>query len=90
LDWHIQQAAAWLVRAQDAGEDRGVAYGAGPGGGFLPSYPETTGYIIPTFLQLARHYRDPEYERRALEMGGWEISVQMPSAAVMAGKAKPA
>jgi len=41
-------------------------------------------------LQLARHYRDPEYERRALEMGGWEISVQMPSAAVMAGKAKPA
>src|SRR5271166_6752674 len=23
LDWHIAEAAAWLIRAQDCGEDRG-------------------------------------------------------------------
>jgi len=88
VDWdrHIQQAAGWLIRAQDVGEDRGVAYGARLGGGFLPSYPETTGYIIPTFLQLAQHYDDTEYKQRALEMGDWEISVQMPSGAVIAGR----
>ena len=87
LDLHIAEAAAWLVRAQDSGSDRGVAYGAVLGQDFLASYPETTGYIIPTFLRLAEYYHDPEYLRRALDMGRWEVSVQLDSGAVMAGRA---
>ena len=87
LDLHIAEAAAWLVRAQDAGDDRGVAYGAVLGQDFLASYPETTGYIIPTFLKLAEYYGDPEYRRRAFEMGWWEVSVQLECGAVMAGRA---
>jgi hypothetical protein len=83
---HVQAAADWLVRAHDAGDDRGVAYGAAIGGGFQPSYPETTGYIIPTFLSLAEHYRIESYRARAIEMGDWEIAVQLPSGAVMGGK----
>ena len=83
---HLQAAADWLVRAHDAGDDRGVAYGAAIGGGFQPSYPETTGYIIPTFLSLAEHYRIESYRTRAVEMGDWEIAVQLPSGAVMGGK----
>src|SRR5215471_16110047 len=75
LERHIAEAAAWLGRAQDAGNDRGVAYGAVLGQAFLASYPETTGYIIPTFLQLAEFYGDSSYERRAFEMGQWEVSV---------------
>ena len=85
-DLHIAEAAAWLVRAQDFGNDQGVSYGAQLGQGFMASYPETTGYIIPTFLALAGHYGDSEYLRRAVAMGNWEISVQMPSGAVMAGR----
>jgi hypothetical protein len=83
---HINQAAQWICRAQDAGSDRGVAYGVKLGGGFMESYPETTGYIIPTFLCLADFFQDESYLKRALEMGDWEISVQMPSGAVMGGR----
>ena len=83
---HIREAAEWLKRAQDAGTDRGVSYGAILGGPFLPSYPETTGYIIPTMLELADHYGDPDFERRAIEMGDWEIAVQMDCGAVMGGR----
>lgn len=82
---HLAEAAAWLKRAQDAGTDRGVSYGADLGGAFLPSYPETTGYIIPSFLELARYYDDEEYLRRAIEMGIWETSLQLSCGAVMGG-----
>jgi len=86
LDSHIREAGHWLGRAQDAGNDRGVSYGARFGGAFLESYPETTGYIIPTFIRLADFYDDPSYLQRAIQAGEWEISVQMPTGAVMAGR----
>lgn len=86
LNTHIREAAAWLVRAQDAGSDRGVAWGAHFGSDFEPSYPETTGYIICTFLRLAEIFQEPEYGARAQVMGEWEAAVQMECGAVMAGK----
>lgn len=84
---HLREAAGWLVRAHDAGNDRGVSYGTPFGGSFLASYPETTGYIIPTFLDLADRTGDEEYVRRAVEMGDWEVAVQMECGAVMGGRA---
>src|ERR1044072_3499899 len=80
-DLHLREAAAWLIRAQDHGADRGVSYGADFGHGFLASYPETTGYIICTFLDLARHFSDPTFRDRAVEMGEWESAIQMSSGA---------
>jgi len=74
------------VRAQDTGVDRGISYGARFGDGFLPSYPETTGYVIPTFLRLADALGDADFVRRAVEAADWEIQVQMPCGAVMAGR----
>jgi hypothetical protein len=83
---HIEAAAAWLMRAQDAGNDRGVSYGVDLGASaFLPSYPETTGYIITTFLGLHHRYGEEEYLQRAIEMGEWEASIQLSSGAVMGG-----
>jgi hypothetical protein len=86
LERHLRAGADWLVRAQDTGNDRGISYGADLGGPFLASYPETTGYIIPTFLKLAEHYRDESFARRALEMGAWESRIQMECGAVMGGR----
>lgn len=86
---HVAAATAWLERAQDAGTDRGVSYGAALGGDFEASYPETTGYIIPTILDLARIGGRADLKQRAIEMGDWEIAVQMPSGAVMGGKLNP-
>lgn len=82
---HIREAARWLARAQDHGQDRGFSYGAPLDGDFQGSYPETTGYIIPTCLVLADCYQNPEFARRAIDAGDWEISVQLPCGAVQAG-----
>jgi rhamnogalacturonyl hydrolase YesR len=82
---HLDEAAAWLCRAQDSGDDDGVSYGIFLGEDFLPSYPETTGYIIRTFLKLSEYYNNEEYLIRAIKMGDWEIAIQMDSGAVVGG-----
>ena len=52
----IDHAIAWLGRAQDnsASRDGGVARHFGLVNGWATSYPETTGYIVPTMLEHAR------------------------------------
>jgi len=85
LEHHIKEATSWLVRAQDCGSDRGISYGCELGDKLWPSYPETTGYIIPTFIKFSEFYKDSEYLMRALEMGHWEADVQMQCGAVMGG-----
>jgi uncharacterized protein YyaL (SSP411 family) len=45
--------------------------------GWLPSYPETTGYIIETFLAAARILNRPELDARAGRMVDWELSIQL-------------
>jgi len=89
-------AAAWLLRAQDATEDRGVSLGYFPCDaqtnghrGWRPSYPETTGYIIPTLLEYGERFRQPEVRARAIEMARWETEVQMASGAVQGGPVCP-
>jgi hypothetical protein len=83
---HLREAAGWLLRAQDHGTDRGVSYGSKFGEGFSAlSYPETTGYIICTFLDFAREFGDDDFLRRAIQMGEWESDIQLTSGAVMGG-----
>jgi uncharacterized protein YyaL (SSP411 family) len=79
---HLQGAVEWIYRAQDATPDRGVSHSYVIGGRWLPSYPETTGYIIPTLLNIHFLTGDIEARRRALEMAEWELSVQMESGAI--------
>lgn len=81
-DEHLREALAWLYRAQDAGGDRGVSHSYQLGRGWLPSYPETTGYIIPTLLEIWRRRGDEEARRRALEMADWELGVQLADGAI--------
>jgi hypothetical protein len=85
LQRHIREAIAWLKRAQDAGSDRGVSYGVFFGADFDLSYPETTGYICQTFVEQEALSGDRELLGRAIAMADWEMSVQLPDGAVMAG-----
>jgi Formyl transferase len=62
-DDHLHAAGAWLERAQDATRDGGVAGRYDMRHGWTSSYPETTGYIIPTMLKLADHLSDRFFER---------------------------
>lgn len=89
---HLQEAIDWLVRAQEATPDDGIARGYCvlyepyfATRGWQPSYPETTGYIIPTLLEAAHHLGRPELTERALRAARWEIDVQLESGAVQGG-----
>lgn len=81
-----QEAAGWLCRAQDSSDDDGVpAYFDARRGTWAASYPETTGYIIPTFYRLAAWSGSGDYRRRATRMALWESAIQLPCGAVQAG-----
>lgn len=86
LHRHLREALEWLKRGQDAGPDRGVAYGTHFGQNFDVSYPETTGYICQTFVEMEESSGEEELLSRAVEMGDWEIAIQLPDGAVMGGK----
>jgi hypothetical protein len=89
---HLLAAIAWLVRAADASGDGGIARGFSltwhPNflrSGWQPSYPETTGYIIPTLYAAAGRLGRADLAARAERAAHWEIEVQLPSGAVRGG-----
>jgi ubiquinone/menaquinone biosynthesis C-methylase UbiE len=89
---HLMRCLDWLKRAQDATPDGGVSRGFDliPGSksnrfGWQPSYPETTGYIIPTMIKAGRLLGDADLIRRARLMAEWEINVMLPGGAVQGG-----
>lgn len=83
----IHAAARWLARAQDYSttQDGGASRHFSLVSGWGPSYPETTGYIIPTMLVLAKRFGAAEYRKRALRMLGWLVKIQMPTGAFPGG-----
>ncbi len=78
---HLRAAAEWLGRAQDAQPDGGVSGRFDVGKGWTSSYPETTGYIVPTFLALESEAGLPGYHERARRCIEFLLSVQLPSGA---------
>ena len=60
VDRAIEEGIAWLGRAQDnsISNDGGVARHFSLINGWSSSYPETTGYIVPTMLAYAKRYKD--------------------------------
>ncbi|WP_301662770.1 hypothetical protein [Methanoculleus frigidifontis] len=82
---HLRAVMVWLCSAQDATGCGGVAAAYYPYVGWAPPYPEVTGYIIPTFLHYAAFSGDGRYIERAIGMGEWELSIQMPDGAVRGG-----
>jgi Squalene-hopene cyclase C-terminal domain len=82
---NMEAAFAWICAAQDARQDGGVAGCYNFIRGWGESYPETTGYIIPTFLHYARVTRNRDARVRALRMADWETEIQLPTGAVRSG-----
>jgi uncharacterized protein YyaL (SSP411 family) len=79
---HARAAMEWLGAAQDANPDGGVSHSYLIGERWMRSYPETTGYIIPTFLNWAAAMDDPEAMERAVRMADWELEMQLPDGAI--------
>lgn len=82
---HLDGAIRWLCAAQDQTGGRGVSAGYSVVDGWLPPYPETTGYIIPTMLHYAALSGHASCRERAQAMADWELEVQLPSGAVLGG-----
>jgi hypothetical protein len=83
----LDATMAWLCRAQDhsASADGGVARDYSLLSGWASSYPETTGYIIPTFIEYARRAPSEEMRERARRMADW-LRIQLPGGGIQGGK----
>jgi hypothetical protein len=88
LEPAIHAAVHWLKRAQDhsASHDDGVARDFSLINGWSVSYPETTGYIVPTMIDYSRRYDDLDSRKRARRMLDWLVSIQYPDGGFMGGK----
>ncbi|MFZ5940850.1 MAG: hypothetical protein ACOYXB_09765 [Bacteroidota bacterium] len=82
---HLDETMNWLVNAQDHAAGGGVAGVYTFAERWTEPYPETTGYIIPTFLNYAELTGDHSYIERAKRMADWELSIQLASGAVRGG-----
>jgi hypothetical protein len=87
---HLDATMAWLCAAQDAVAGGGVsAFYDVRAGTWGPPYPETTGYIIPTFHEVARLTGDAGLAARADRMAGWLLTLQLPDGAFPIGPLWP-
>jgi hypothetical protein len=84
-DGALQAAIDWLCRTHDVTGRRGSSKGFSLLYGWLPAFPETTGYVIGTLLDHAAASGAASLVDRARELGEWEIEVQNPDGGVMEG-----
>ncbi|MFA5139943.1 MAG: hypothetical protein WC728_11990 [Elusimicrobiota bacterium] len=84
---HLRATMAWLADAQDACDGDGVSNAYHLNGGWGVAYPETSGYILATYLTFADFSGEHTFMDRALRIGDWEIRVQAPNGGVFSSTA---
>jgi len=81
----MARAVSWLLHAQKSTPDDGM-------GSFhmvnkwSASYPETSGYIIPTLLQYAAFNNDKNINEAAVKAADWLVSIQKASGGWQGGR----
>ena len=81
----MAKAVGWLLHAQNSTPDGGI-------GSFhlvnkwSSSYPETTGYILPTLLQYAAFNHDENINEAAVRAADWLLEIQKPSGGWQGGR----
>jgi uncharacterized protein YyaL (SSP411 family) len=77
---HLKATIDWLCRAQDQRlgqkDQGGISAGWSFEDGWLPCYPETSGYIIETLLAAGKILDNPDLRIRAERIVDWELSIQ--------------
>ncbi|MFI5445914.1 prenyltransferase/squalene oxidase repeat-containing protein [Polaromonas sp. UC242_47] len=78
----------WLKRSQDMSisRDGGSARDYSLLKGWSSSYPETSGYIVPTLIDYADRTNDLALANRARRMLDWLVSIQFPEGGFQGGK----
>src|SRR6476661_5593463 len=87
IDCAVTEGLAWISRAQDnsLSADGGVARHFCLITGWGTSYPETTGYIIPTMIREAASSGDTSLLDRAQRMLDWLVKIQLPCGGFQGG-----
>jgi hypothetical protein len=75
-DLHLSAGADWLKKSIAVCGGRASSKGYRFPWGWLPPYPETTGYIIPTLLNLGDEMGDPAFHEMAVGIGHWLTTIQ--------------
>ncbi len=80
-------ALEWLGQAQDmsATNDGGAARDFSLVRGWAPSYPETSGYIVPTLIDAGLRRNDGAMLDRARRMVDWLVGIQFPEGGFQGG-----
>ena len=83
----VTAALNWLVRAQQnsASHDGGMARDYSVKNEWATSYPETTGYIIPTLIDASHYFTDKTYLESAKIALDWCQKIQLESGAYQGG-----
>lgn len=83
----IDHTINWLLRAQEHSKsaDGGVARHFSLVDGWGASYPETTGYIIPTLIEEGKFSDDGRLFDSAQRMLDWLVSIQFPEGGIQGG-----
>ncbi len=84
----IVECTEWLCRAQDFSTslDGGIARHYSLIDGWGASYPETTGYIIPTLIESGKWLHNQSLRARAKRALDWLVSIQFPDGAFQGGE----
>jgi len=84
----IEEGIKWICFAQDnsLSKDGGVARHFSLIDGWGSSYPETTGYIVPTLLAYANMKDDDAIRQRAKRMLDWLVAIQFPGGGFTGGR----
>jgi hypothetical protein len=82
---HMRAALDWLLCSQAITGTGGFAAAYSFKDGWLPPYPETTGYIIPTLFDAHAVLGDARLCKAAVAAAGWELEIQLPSGAIQSG-----
>ena len=82
---HLEATIEWLVRATKHGNGGVSSHYSLLSGRWLEPFPETTGYIIPTFFDYAEHSKDSTYADLAIQLTDWLGEVQLPDGGCVQG-----
>jgi hypothetical protein len=82
---HMRAALEWLLHSQAVTGTGGFAAAYSFKDGWLPPYPETTGYIIPTLFDAYGSLADARLRDAAVKAATWEADIQLASGAIQAG-----
>ncbi len=79
---------SWLINAQKFNKlgDDGYARDFSFINGWASSYPETTGYIIPTLIEAANKFEREDLKESAHKALDWLVSIQLDNGAFQGGK----